>query len=136
MNEKRSVHEKRSVLIVDQFDETREVLRTVLQRRGIEILEARRADRGLQLAKAHRPDVIVLDLETESAVTGSADVSGEFDRQARLSETSMVLLGSLSRDDCEPDGSRQGNRLGEYISKPYQYGPLVRRIEQLLQQRR
>ena len=101
------MNEKRSVLVIDQLDETREVLRTVLQRRGIEILEARRADRGLQLAKMHRPDVIVLDLDTESASADSAGVSSEFDKQARLSDTSMVLLGTISRDDCDSGGARQ-----------------------------
>ena len=51
------------VLIVDQSPESREVLRTALERQGTEILEACRPRQGLEMVRTHQPDVIVLDLE-------------------------------------------------------------------------
>ena len=48
-----------TVLIVDPSADNREVLRTALARRGLTIFEAEAADRGLELAREHRPDVIV-----------------------------------------------------------------------------
>ena len=56
---------QRSVLIVDSSEETQEVLRTALERRGMRILAANRAGPGLELAQEHHPDLIVLDLEVE-----------------------------------------------------------------------
>ncbi|MGA7701688.1 MAG: response regulator, partial [Thermoguttaceae bacterium] len=56
---------QRSVLIVDRSEETREVLQTVLERRGVRILAAGRAEKGLELARRHHPDLVVLDLEMD-----------------------------------------------------------------------
>jgi CheY-like chemotaxis protein len=58
---------KRSVLVVDRSEETREVLTTALERRGCRIFAASRARRGLELAREHQPDLIVLDLEVDGS---------------------------------------------------------------------
>jgi CheY-like chemotaxis protein len=114
---------QRSVLIVDGSEENREVLRAALERRGCRILSASRAERGLELARRHHPDVIVLDLEL--GCTSTDDLCAPFSRHMEASPTRLVLLGTVR--------SRQGDLPGgEFIAKPYHYGPLVRRIEQLL----
>ena len=58
---------QRKVLIVDRSEENQEVLRTALERRGLRILAASRARQGMDLARAYRPDLIVLDLELENS---------------------------------------------------------------------
>jgi DNA-binding response OmpR family regulator len=109
------------VLIVDQSAETREVLRTVLEQRGLKIYEAAAADEGLEIVESRSPDLVVLDVEVESA--SPAEISGQFARSARR-QTPLVLLGTARRTKCPLPG--------EFIAKPYHYAPLVRRIEQLL----
>ena len=52
-----------SVLIVDRLSETREVLRTVLERRGLRVYEATEQTEGWKLARQHHPDLIVIDVE-------------------------------------------------------------------------
>ena len=114
---------QRSVLIVDQSDETREVLQTALERRGLRIFAAGAAREGLELARARQPDLIVLDLETEDS---SPEVlSAPFAEQSRTAQTPLVMLGNLRR-------GRRPLPEGEFVSKPYHYGPLIRRIEELL----
>lgn len=112
---------KPSVLIVDRSSESREVLRTALERRGVTILEANRADRGLQLAEQHHPDVIVLDLELQSE--GDEKVCGQFAQQAKNEQSSLVVLGTAQL---------QQNASQQCVSKPYHYGPLIRKIESLI----
>ncbi len=56
-----------SVLIVDRSKDSREVLRTVLEKRGVRTWEAAEARRGVELARQHHPQVIVLDLEAGDA---------------------------------------------------------------------
>jgi len=122
-----------SVLIVDSSEETCEVLRTALERRGVRILAAHRARQGLELARTHHPDLIVLDLEIDGVGADEADragmvpagappdVSAPFAEQSRADRAGLVLLGSVRR----PGGA-------EFVAKPYHYGPLIRRIEELL----
>jgi CheY-like chemotaxis protein len=118
-----NVPTRRSVLIVDPCDESREVLRTVLQRRGVKIIEATGGRRGLELARRHHPGVIVLDVET--VPDADADTRAGFGAESRAHHTSLVMLASARRDTV-------GLPVGRVVSKPYHYGPLVRTIEQLL----
>jgi CheY-like chemotaxis protein len=120
---------QRSVLIVDQSEETREVLQTALERLGMHTLSAGRAERGLELARRHQPDLVVLDLEMDDMPAdgfGSHDANETPESQY---EPRLVLLGSLRR---------QGNHLpgGEFVAKPYHYGLLIRKIEELLENTR
>ncbi len=112
-----------SVLIVDRSDDTREVLETALRRRGLQTLAAGQARAALELARRHRPDLIVLDLELDDS--GPDALPAHFAEQSRHHHTPLVMLGSLRRA-C-PAAAQ-----GEFVPKPYRYGPLIRRIEQLL----
>jgi CheY-like chemotaxis protein len=110
------------VLIVDAADENRVVLQTALERLGHRTLTACQASEGLAMAKKHRPDLIVLDLEIEG---GSSDeIAGRFAQQSQAAHTSLVMLGTIRR----PQSITQG----EYVAKPYHYAPLIRKIEEIL----
>ena len=114
---------QRSVLIVDHSEETREVLQTALERRGMRIFAAGRAGAGMELARRHRPDLIVLDLELDDS--SPEEISAPFAEQSLTDHSPLVLLGSERRDRPRPSH-------GEFVAKPYHYGPLIRRIEELL----
>jgi CheY-like chemotaxis protein len=112
-----------SVLIVDRSEETREVLRTALERRGVRTFTTGRGRQGLELARQHHPDLIVLDIEAECA--DRKNFAGALVEQSQKDHASLVVLGSIRR--------RQPGLAGEeFIAKPYHYGPLIRKIGELL----
>jgi two-component system cell cycle response regulator DivK len=113
-----------SVLVVDPSEETREVLRTAFARRGTKILEASQAEHGLDLARRHQPTVIVLDADLKA--TWPASLADGYDEQSQRNHSPLVLLGTVRR--------QRGLPAGEFVSKPYHYAPLIRKIEQLLEQ--
>src|SRR5262245_3224217 len=110
-----------SVLIVDSSADNREVLRTVLARRGMQILEAQATDEGLALAREHHPDVVVLDLEGQRADV--ATIREQFSEQTPGRDRSVIILGKIRRGPVFAGG--------HVISKPYHFAPLVHTIEQL-----
>ena len=110
-----------SVLIVDSSDDNREVLRTVLSRRGIRTIEADQAEQGLELARIHRPDVIVLDIDEEQF--DGEQISDQFEAEASDDHSKLIVVRRSNREI----GSR-GSRM---VSKPYHVGSLVHTIEQL-----
>jgi len=116
-----------SVLIVDPMEETREVLRSALESRGVRILATDEPARGLALAREHGPDLIVLDIEHLAAAPER--LSDGFAAQCRARSTPLVLLGNARA----PRGGRVVPN-GEFVSKPYHYAPLIRKIEELLDQ--
>lgn len=121
----------RRVLIVNGSKDSREVLKTALERRGLEILVAAATQEGLLMAQRHHPRVIVLDAEDDPAGEDAA-----CDRFKTTSErgATLVVLGSVKlcqaarrRVDAgiSPDGGKS------IVSKPYHFGPLIRKIEEL-----
>ena len=112
---------QRSVLIVDASDETRCVLQTALEHRGVRTMVASQSQQGLALAQQHHPDLIVLDLEIDPG--GPDEVAAPFAQQSQSDQESLILLGSVRRRQPLP---------GEYVAKPYHYAPLIRKIEEIL----
>jgi CheY-like chemotaxis protein len=110
-----------SVLIVDASADNREVLRTALARRGLNIFEADAADAGLELARHHHPDVIVLDSELEGA--NSDAVRQQFSAETASRSGHLIVLGKIRRGPVFTGG--------HVIGKPYHFAPLVHTIEQL-----
>jgi CheY-like chemotaxis protein len=121
------VEREQSVLIVDPCEENRDVLRTALARRGVRTHTAGACEEGLALARAHQPQLIVLDLEVATvAVEGLCDpAASQPGATPQGDPPSIVVLGTCRR-------TRQSLPGGEFVSKPYHYGPLLRRIEELL----
>jgi CheY-like chemotaxis protein len=111
------------VLIVDASRESREILRTLLERRGAATLEAAQPDEAVQLADHFQPDLIVLDAECDRTLSG--EPTRALQRAANRSHTPVVILGKLR----QPHGSSDS---GQIVTKPYHYGPLIRKIEDLL----
>lgn len=117
------------ILIVDRSEDSREVLRIALERRGVEILEASGLDDGLALAHQHHPKVIVLDIEHETGA--SDDPCRPFAEPHGGKSPSLVVLGRAKLPvSTSPDGPPA--QVGHFLSKPYHYGPLIRKIEELL----
>jgi CheY-like chemotaxis protein len=110
-----------SVLIIDSSDDNREVLRTVLSRRGMRTIEADEAEQGLELARIHRPDVIVLDVDDEQF--DGEQISDQFAEEAGDDRSQLIVVGRFGREK-----SSRGSRM---VSKPYHVGSLVHTIEQL-----
>jgi CheY-like chemotaxis protein len=121
-----TVNNRRSVLIVDGSEETREVLQTALERRGIGTWTTPHPNEGVELARQHHPDLIVFDLELTSPT--------DHEFSERLLDYSadpvpIIILGTLRRR-CPPLPR------GQFVSKPYHFGPLICRIEELLESTR
>jgi DNA-binding NtrC family response regulator len=111
-----------SVLVVDEYSESLEILRTILELRGVNVLEARAAETGLEVMRAEHPRVVVLDLEDAS--NDDETIQSAFEDETRRCESSLVILGKARL---------KANSSGQVINKPYQYGQLIRTIERLLE---
>ena len=54
---------KPTILVVDDFDDTRLLLRTWLERKGFIVIEAEDGNEAVALAESEHPDLIIMDLE-------------------------------------------------------------------------
>jgi ActR/RegA family two-component response regulator len=118
-----ALDQKPSVLVIDRSEETREVLQTALNLRGVRTFTAKHTAEGIELNYQYKPKVIIYDLDTENDYPEG--VIPSFGAGCNDKNVHLILLGTFP--GCRPliPGS-------EFMSKPYHYGPLIRRIEQLV----
>lgn len=111
------------VLIVDESEESRQVLSELLHRWGAETVQLPQADAAAEYARQHRPDLIVYDAESDHSDT--CEATRRLADTAQGNDTPVIVLGSVTR-------SGKDIPAGQFVAKPYHYGPLIRRIEDLL----
>jgi CheY-like chemotaxis protein len=110
------------VLVVDGLSETEEVLRAVLEPKGLQVDRIRGAETaaiaGGRLAAKRRPSVVVLHVEDGPAHIPTSEGWQDVPR---------ILIGATKMD-----GPSQHDGVEHYLEKPFQYGELIRTIERLL----
>jgi two-component system, cell cycle response regulator DivK len=105
---------KRLILIADDRPSSRELLRTVLERSGYEVIEAEDGEMAVERARSGRPDLILLDLQMPK-LDGYAALAllrgdPEFARTPVLALTASAMRGD--REKILEAG------FTDYLSKP------------------
>jgi two-component system KDP operon response regulator KdpE len=116
---------KQRVLVIDDEEQIRRALKSVLSARHYEVDLAETAERGLELTAEHTPDIIVLDLTLP-------DMSGlEACRRLREWYRGPILILSVRNAD---DDKIAALDLGadDYLTKPFSTGELLARLRALL----
>jgi signal transduction histidine kinase/CheY-like chemotaxis protein len=121
------------VLLVDDADDTLEVLQQILQHSGARIMAATSAGTALALLEREQPDVIVSDI-------GMPDVDG-FELMRRIRRRSAgaggaipaIALTAFTRQDDRAKALQAG--FNDYLAKPVEPSLLVTHIAQAVGQR-
>jgi two-component system, OmpR family, KDP operon response regulator KdpE len=113
------------VLVVDDEEQIRRALKSVLSARHYEVDLAETAERGLELTAEHTPDIIVLDL----SLPGMSGL--EACRRLREWYRGPILILSVRNAD---DDKIAALDLGadDYLTKPFSTGELLARLRALL----
>jgi DNA-binding response OmpR family regulator len=117
------------VLIVEDAPEAAELATAFLRGAGYDTSTATTGEAALDLARAHRPDVILLDL-------GLPDTDGtDLCRSLReFSDAHIVMLTSRSDEIDKVLGLKLG--ADDYVTKPYSPRELLARLEAALRRAR
>lgn len=113
------------VLVIDDEEQIRRALRSVLQARAYEVEVAESAEEGIELTAEHTPDVIVLDL-TLPGMSG-------FEACERLREWyhGPILVLSVLSSEADKIAVLDAGA-DDYLTKPFSTGELLARIRALL----
>jgi DNA-binding response OmpR family regulator len=114
-----------TVLVVEDEQKLREVLRSYLEHAGLTVLTASTGAAALSLVSSAAPDLLVLDL-------GLPDIPGEeVAREVRSKgQTPIVMLTAKAGEDDRIHGLELG--ADDYLTKPFSPRELVLRVEAIL----
>ena len=123
-----STNSQRTVLVVDDFDDTRLLLRTWLERRGFRVVEAENGFQAINRAESEVPDLIIMDMQMPQLDGLSAT------RQIRglksLTSVPIVAVSAYGADQFRDQALAAG--CNEYVSTPFEPATLEGIIRSLV----
>jgi CheY-like chemotaxis protein len=128
MTSKQTVAGRGTILVVDDFDDTRLLLRTWLERKGFRVLEAENGNEAVQAAEVGHPDLIIMDLEMPE-LDGLA-ATREIRKVEQLAGVPIVAVSAYGAEQFRGRALDAG--CNDYVSTPFDPADLERIISSLV----
>ena len=113
-----------TVLIIEDYTDTRELLATLLQRRGYNVIEAEDGVEGLLKAGWMYPDLIIMDLSLPEM--DGVEAARRIHAQAKLSLIPIFVVSAYLTEAVQADVRAAG--CVEILSKPFDSEELMEKI--------
>lgn len=118
----------KKLLIADDEEGIRSLVRMTLQSADYQILEAADGDEALELARSHRPELILLDVEMPRR--SGLDVCRALKDDSRTSGATILMLSALALDGDLEEGAAAG--ADGYFTKPFSPFALMSKVDEVL----
>ncbi len=118
----------KKLLIVDDEDGVRALVRMTLDNGQYEIIEASDGLEALDLAREHHPDLVLLDVMLPDL--SGMDVCRKIKDDPDLSSTTVVMLTARAQTADLGDAEEAG--ADGYFTKPFSPIALTRKVESIL----
>ena len=114
-----------TVLVVDDDDNVRDVLRRYLHRAGYRVVEAGDGETALEQAAQHQPDLVILDVMLPGL--DGLDVCARLRERASMP---VIMLSALGSESDRVVGLENG--ADDYVVKPFSPRELTLRVQRVL----
>ncbi|HXV78122.1 MAG TPA: diguanylate cyclase [Candidatus Polarisedimenticolaceae bacterium] len=119
------------ILVIDDDPGTSTVVRSWFKGEPYEILAAENGERGLTMARAERPDVILLDLKMPGM--DGISVARELKNDPLTRNTPVLVLTACRDVDAKVEAFNAGT--DDYVTKPFEFEEVDARIRSMLKRR-
>jgi len=118
----------RTILVVDDFDDTRLLLRTWLERRGFRVIEAENGIQAINQAETESPDLIIMDMQMPQLDGLSA--TRRIRKLESMNSVPIVAVSAYGADQFRELALAAG--CNEYVSTPFEPATLEGIIRNLV----
>ena len=126
------MHNKYKILIVDDEHDILEFLKYNLKKENLEVFTASNGIDGLEIAKKHAIDLIILDVMMPKM--DGIEVCEQIRSTEKLNQTLVLFLTARSEEYSELAGFSAG--ADDYVTKPIKPKLLISRVKALLKRKR
>jgi two-component system, cell cycle response regulator DivK len=116
------------ILVVEDQPDNRQIMRDLLTSAGYELIEAEDGEAGVRLAREHRPDLILMDIQLPVLDGYEATRRIKGDPELRSIPIVVVTSYALSGDD---EKARAAG-CDAYVAKPFSPRHLLATVRQFL----
>jgi CheY-like chemotaxis protein len=118
----------RTILVVDDFDDTRLLLRIWLERRGFRVVEAEDGFEAIRLATSESPDLIIMDMQMP--LLDGLSATRRIREVQELSKVPIVAVSAYGADQFREVALATG--CDDYVSTPFEPVALEKIITALI----
>ena len=118
----------RRILVVDDQEDNRRILRDLLTASGFEVIEATTGEDGVSLAEARTPDLILMDIQLPGI--DGYEATRRIKAKPALGAIPLIVVTSyaLSGDDAKAFAAGAN----DYVSKPFSPRALLAKVRGFL----
>ena len=117
-----------TILVIEDYSDTRELLSTLLRSRGYHVIEAENGVEGLMKASAKHPDLIILDLALPKM--DGVETARRIHRMPKLSQTPIFVISAYLTEDVESEVRAVG--CIETFGKPFDTDEFLKKLRAAL----
>ncbi len=118
------------VLVVDDEEEIRTLVKRLLTSKGYRVLEADRGLLALRLVKEHLPDLIILDAMLPEL--HGFDIARRIKGSAKYGRIPIIMVSAVYRGWRIAEDLKQNYGVEEYLEKPFRITSLLEAVTRLL----
>ena len=118
----------RSILVIEDQEDNRRIVRDLLTSRGFEIIEATDGLAGVEAARQHEPDLILMDIQLPGI--DGYEATGRIKAEPALAAIPIIAVTSYALSGDKQKALDAG--CNDYVAKPYSPRELLAKIEQYL----
>ena len=119
---------RRTILVVEDQEDNRTILRDLLNHAGFDVLEAVTGEEGVRAAEAHRPDLILMDIQLP--LLDGYEATRQIKAQPELRAIPIVAVTSYALSGDEEKARAAG--CDGYITKPFSPRQLLATVRSYL----
>lgn len=123
-----SIGQNRLVLIVDDEEDIRRMLKRVLVDRGYRVVEADRGTTALRLVKEHVPDLIILDAMLPEL--HGFEICRRIKGSTKYGQIPIIMISAVYRGWRYAEDLKQNYGVDAYIEKPFRITEVLKAVEQ------
>jgi two-component system cell cycle response regulator DivK len=116
------------ILVVEDTEDNRQILRDLLTHAGFDLIEAGDGVAGLAMARAHRPDLVLMDLQLP--LLDGFETARRIKADPNLHETPIIAVTSYAMPGDAERAFASG--CDAHIAKPFSPRLLLARVKELL----
>jgi CheY-like chemotaxis protein len=117
-----------TILLVEDFDDTRLMMKMWLVKRGYRVIEAETGEEAIAIARSEHPDLILMDMMMPGM--NGLDATHQIRQYQSLRTTPIVAVSAYGADEYRRIAIEAG--CNEYVSTPFEPRALAELIDSLL----
>lgn len=118
----------RTILVVDDHEDNRRILRDLLRSAGYEVVEATTGEDGVRMAEARPPDLILMDIQLPGIDGYEATRRIKAHESLRRIPLIVVTSYALSGDDAKAFAAGAD----AYVAKPFSPRAMLAKVREYL----